>query len=76
MKRKIDCDQWRIQDFPEEGALTPKGRPTYYLANLFQKLHENEEILGQRGARVPRAPLRSATGDPILLDIVKLVVMK
>ena len=27
--------QWRIQDFPEEGALTPKGgAPTYYLANF------------------------------------------
>ena len=55
--------QWRIQDFPEEGALIPKGgAPTYYLANFSRKLHENEEILGQRGARVPRAPLRSATG--------------
>ena len=53
--------QWRIQDFPEEGALTPKGgAPTYYLANFSQKLHENEEILG-RGERVPRAPPRSAT---------------
>ena len=48
--------QWRIQDFPEEGALTPKGgAPTYYLANFSRKLHENEEILG-RGGRVPRAP--------------------
>ena len=54
--------QWRIQDFPEEGALTPKeGAPTYYLANFSRKLQENEEILGQRGARVPRAPRRSAT---------------
>ena len=27
--------QWRIQDFPEEGALTPRGgAPTYYLANF------------------------------------------
>ena len=56
--------QWRIQDFPEEGALTPKGggAPTYYLANFCQKMHENEEILGQRGGgRGTRAPpLRSA----------------
>ena len=37
--------QWRIEDFPEEGALTPKGgAPTYYLANFCRKLHENEEI--------------------------------
>ena len=50
--------QWRIQDFPEEGALIPKGgAPTYYLANFSRKLHENEEILGQRGgARGTRAP--------------------
>ena len=54
--------QWRIQDFPEEGALTPKeGALTYYLVNYSRKLHENEEILGQRGARGTRAPLRSAT---------------
>ena len=27
--------QWRIQDFPEEGALTPEGgAPTYYLGNF------------------------------------------
>ena len=52
--------QWRIQDFPEEGALTPKG-PTYYLANLSRKLHENEEILGQRGGASLTPPLRSAT---------------
>ena len=56
--------QWRIQDFPEEGALIPKGgAPTYYLANFSRKLHENEEILGRGGGRgrVPRAPPRSAT---------------
>ena len=53
---QVAC-QWRIQDFPEEGALTPKGGvPTYYLANFCRKLHENEEILGQRGGRVPRGP--------------------
>ena len=48
--------QWRIQGFPEEGALAQKGAPTYYLANFSRKLHENEEILGQKGG-VPRAPL-------------------
>ena len=58
-------DQWQIQDFPEEGALTPKGgAPTYNLANFSRKLHENEEILSQ-GARGTRAPLRSATVDYI-----------
>ena len=51
--------QWRIQDFPEEGVLTPRGRgaPTYYLANFSQKLHENEEILGQRGGASLVPPL-------------------
>ena len=51
--------------FPRGGGANPKGgAPTYYLANFSRKLHENEEILGQRGARVPHAPLRSAT-EPI-----------
>ena len=46
--------QWRIQDFPKEGALTPKGGPpTYYLANFSRKLHENEEILGRGGGARP-----------------------
>ena len=43
--------------FPRGGGTNPRGgAPTYYLVNFSQKLHENEEILGQRGARVPRAP--------------------
>ena len=50
--------------FPRGGGTNPKGgAPTYYLANFSRKLHENEEILGQRGGREGRAlPLRSATG--------------
>ena len=31
--------------------------PTYYLANFCQKLHENEEILGQRGGGHLDTPL-------------------
>ena len=44
--------------FPRGGGANPKGgrAPTYYLANFSRKLHENEEILGRGGARVPRAP--------------------
>ena len=43
--------------FPRGGGANPKeGAPTYYLANFSKKLHENEEIWGQRGGRVPRAP--------------------
>ena len=62
-------DQWRIQDFPEEEALTPKGGGTNLnLANFSRKLHENEEILDQRGA----SPLRSATEDDQSLIILGL----
>ena len=61
IKFQKKCDvhrQWRIQDFPEEGALIPKGggAPTYYLANFSRKLHENEESLGQRGGARPSRP--------------------
>ena len=60
---KLIAIQWRIQDFPGEGAPTPKGgAPTYYLANFSRKLHENKEIWGHRGgARLSRPPLRSPT---------------
>ena len=44
-----------IQDFPE-GAPTLERAPTYYLANFSLKLSENEEILGQEGARWMGAP--------------------
>ena len=42
--------QWRIQDFPEEGAPTPRGgAPTYDFAKFSQKLHEIERIWAPRG---------------------------
>ena len=46
--------QWRIQDFPEEGAPTHRGggAPTYDFAKFSQKLHEIEKSPG--GARVRR----------------------
>ena len=47
--------QWRIQDFPEEGAPTPQGAPTYEFAKFSQKLHEIERIW-TRGGRVSLAP--------------------
>ena len=46
--------QWRIQDFPEEGALTLQGgAPIYDFAKFSQKLHEIERIWipGGGGAR-------------------------
>ena len=48
--------QWWIQDFPEGGVPTLKGAPTYYLPHFSQKLHENKEILAERGAPGTRAP--------------------
>ena len=51
--------------FPRGGGANPKGgAPTYYLVNFSRKLHENEEILGQRGgARDACPPL-----DPPLIS--------
>ena len=52
--------QWRIQDFPQGGAPTPKS------AIIFQIFAENcmkmKEFGPPGGARVPGAPLRSANG--------------
>ena len=40
-----NLSQWRIQDFPEEGAQLPGGgAPTDDFANFSQKLHEIEGI--------------------------------
>ena len=55
--------QWRIQDFPEVGAPTPKvDMKGYYLANFFQKLHKIERIWTLRVVTRPwrLPPLRSA----------------
>ena len=60
--------RWRIQDFPEEGAQTPRGgggAPTYDFAKFFQKLLEIERI--GTGGGVPRAPL-----DPPLHTVATL----
>ena len=52
--KSADRSQWRIQDFPQGGAPTPK------IAIIFSKfcwkLHENERIWTPRGGRVPGAP--------------------
>ena len=48
--------QWRIQDFPEEGAPTPGGAPTYDFAIFSQKLHEIERIWAPRRGRTSLAP--------------------
>ena len=54
--------QWRIQDFSEEGAPTPWEAQSYDFSKFSQncmKLKEFGPPVGE--ARVPRAPLRSAT---------------
>ena len=50
-------EQWRIQDFPEEGVPTPQGgAPTYDFAKFSQKLHEIERIWAPRGGARPLHP--------------------
>ena len=46
------------QGFSRGGGANPKGGgvPAYYLVKFFQKLHENEEILGQKGGRTSLVP--------------------
>ena len=50
--------QWRIQDFPEEGA------PTYDFAKFSPKLHEIEIIWSPGGGR----PSRPSLDPPLELD--------
>ena len=53
--------QWRIQDFPEEGAPTPHGgTPTYDFAKKFPKTAWNWKNL-DRGA----TPSRPALDPPL-----------
>ena len=53
--------QWRIQDFPEEGAPTPQGGANIRFCQIFPKTAWNWKNLDPGRARVPRTPLRSAT---------------
>ena len=46
----VNCEQWRIQDFPEEEAPTPEGGANILFGHFSRKLHENEEILDGGGA--------------------------
>ena len=48
--------QWRIQDFPEVGAPTPRGDANIRFCQKFPKTAWNWKNLDPRGARVPRAP--------------------
>ena len=58
--------------FPRGGGTNPKGGvPTYYLANFSPKLHENEEILDQRGHASLASPL-----DPPLLPVYSYHILE
>ena len=50
--------QWRIQDFPEEAAPTPRGGTNIRFCHIFPKTVWNWKNFGQPGggARVPLAP--------------------
>ena len=49
--------QWRIQDFPDGGAPTPRwGHQPTILPNFYRKLHENERIWTPRGGAHPWCP--------------------
>ena len=51
------------------GDASPRAEvPTYYLANFFRKLQENEEILGHRGGARPSCPL-----DPPMETLFALI---
>ena len=67
------CDnqnQWRIQDFPQRGAPTPK------IAIIFQIFAKNcmkmKEFGPPRGARVPGAPLRSANENWLTINTTEM----
>ena len=60
-KQRISLYSGGSRISPRRGHQLPGGAPTYDFAKISQKLHEIERIWTGRGARVPCAPLRSAT---------------
>ena len=63
-------NQWRIQDFPEEGALTLKGGRQPIIWPIFPKnCMKMKKFLARGGALGTRPPLRSATGNVMFGDV-------
>ena len=60
---KLYSTQWRIQDFPQGVAPTPKSAIIFQFCS--QKLHENERIWTPRGGACPWSPPL----DPPMLNI-------
>ena len=56
MISSAEGQQWRIQDFPEEGASTPVGAPIYDSGSFSRKLHEIERIWMPWGIGEGRPP--------------------
>ena len=72
------CQSVADPGFPRGGGAKPRGgAPTYYLANFSQKLHENEEISGQRGegARDARPPLDPPLPMNIKIDNINCIMV-
>ena len=67
MRRKIQGNQWRIQDFPQGGGAN--SQKCYYFSIFCRKLHENERIWTPRGGARPwRPPL----DPPMVMSMVIL----
>ena len=63
--RRFSLNQWRIQDFPEEGAPTPRGgAPTYDFAKFLKNCMKLKEF-GPPGGASLTPPL-----DPPLLTFI------
>ena len=60
----MDKIQWRIQTFPEEGALTPKGGANLLFGQFFPKIAWKWRNLGPEGGRA------SPLDPPLKLPIV------
>ena len=64
-KEQMKCNQWRIKDFPEEGALTPKGGRQPIVWPIFPENCMKMKKFGARGGGRASLtpPLRSTTGN-------------
>ena len=64
--------QWRIQDFPEEGAPTPRGGANIRFCQIFPKTALNWKNLDPRGGASKILLCRSATGLDLNYDYDKM----
>ena len=70
----VCVNQWRIQDFPEEGAPTPQGGHQHTILPKFPKNCMKLKEFGPPGGRAsPAPPLRSATVNEQSINLPCLV---